>query len=229
MAPLAIAAASTIGLPPTTPLGRPALDLLTEAGRMGNEGVPGMCKRVTLMVLLLASLAGTGIGVTAQSQDVERVGFTGSLHEVAAADDCGRGATREMVDGVWQTRGYCYQQWLGATDPRFTGTLTRAGNTDEYVEGDFLPDGDVSLWVSTVTHLLENEGGTWRGDATVSVTVADVREGGEVDISPQAVVFTGSGDYEGLTAVVWWQPPVINSPVRGIIFPGSPPPPSPAE
>jgi hypothetical protein len=59
----------------------------------------------------------------------------------------------------------------------------------------------------------------------VSVTVDDLRDGGEVDFSSQTVTLPGTGDYEGLTAVVWWQPPVINSPVRGVIFPGSPPPP----
>jgi hypothetical protein len=183
-------------------------------------------QRATLVLAItIGLLAGSTVGAAAQTEDVEPVGFTGWLHEYGG--ECA--GTFEVVDGVGQTRGYCYQQWLGTTDPRFTGALTRVVNGDEYHDGEFLSEGDVSLWVSTLTHLLENEGGTWQGDATVSVTVDDVRDGGEVDFSSQTVTFTGTGDYEGLTAVVWWQPPVINSPVRGVIFPGSPPPPPQAE
>jgi hypothetical protein len=64
----------------------------------------------------------------------------------------------------------------------------------------------------------------------VSITVDDVREGGESIASPQMVVFTGSGEYEGMTAIVWWQPQDTDSQVRGVIVPGSPPlAPPPAE
>ena len=64
----------------------------------------------------------------------------------------------------------------------------------------------------------------------VGATVDVVREGGEVAISPQTIVFSGTGDYEGLTAVVWLRHPATNPQVRGVIFQGSPPPaPSPAE
>ena len=182
-------------------------------------------KRAALVLAItIGLLAGSTVGAAAQTEDVEPVGFTGGFTDLG--DECA--GTYEVIDGVRQTRGYCIQRWMGTTDPRFTGTLTTAANGDEYHDGEFLPDGDVSLWVSTATHLLENEGGTWQGDATVSVTVDDVRDGGEVDFSSQTVTFTGTGDYEGLTAVVWWQP-FINSPVRGVIFPGSPPPPPQAE
>ncbi len=191
---------------------------------------PGTRKRVTLTVaLLLTALAGTAVGVTAQSKDVEPAGFTGALHEVGAADDCGRDATFEVIDGVSQTRDYCVEQWMGTNDPRFTGTYTRFVNVDQHQDEDVVPAG-VSLWVSTVTHRVENEGGVWHGEATVGMTVDDIREGGEVAIAPQTIIFSGSGDYEGLTAVVWMLHPAINPQVRGVIFPGSPPPaPSPVE
>ena len=189
-----------------------------------------MSKRVTLMVtLLLTALAGAAVGVTAQSEDVEPAGFTGWLHEVAAADDCGRDATLEVVDGVSQTRDYCVEQWMGTSDPRFTGTYTRLVNVDEYRDEDVVPAG-VTLWVSTGVHRVENDEGVWHSEAVVAATIDDVRDGGEVAISPMVSVFTGSGDYEGLTAVVWMPSQVINPQVRGIIFPGSPPPaPSPAD
>jgi len=184
-------------------------------------------RRALVLAIAVGLLAGSTVGAAAQSEDVEPVGFTGVTTDLG--DDCGQGGTYEVIGRGSQTRGYCYQGWLGTSDPRFTGTLTRIVNVDEYADGDFLPDGDVSLWVSTGTYWLENEGGLWQGDATVSVTVDDVREGGEVDFSPLTVTFTGTGDYEGLTAVVWWQPPAIKPPVRGVIFPGSPPPAPPAK
>ena len=72
-----------------------------------------MNRRVTLVVaLLLVALSGTALGVTAQSEDVEPVGFTGSLHEVAAADDCARDATYEVVDDVSHTRDYRVERWM---------------------------------------------------------------------------------------------------------------------
>jgi len=187
-----------------------------------------MKRRVTLVVaLLLVALSDTAVGVTARSEDVEPVGFTGSLHEVAAADDCGRDATYEVIDDVLHTRDYCIERWMGTSDPRFTGTYTTFGNSDEYRDEDVVPAG-VMLGVWTAVHRIENDEGAWHSEATVAAAIDDVREGAEVVTPTQTIVFIGTGDYEGLTAILWL-PQFINAQVRGVIFPGSPPPAPQAE
>jgi hypothetical protein len=189
-----------------------------------------MGRTATLLgaVLLITLTACSTTSVSPPSPSpLETVGFSGLLGGVG--DECGLGVSYEVVDGVGQTRGYCSVQWMDVSDPRFTGRYTRFVNVDEYGGGDVAPD-EISLSASTVTHRVENEGGAWLGDMTVSITIDDVRDGGESVISPQMVAFSGSGGYEGLTAIVWWQPQDTDSQVRGIIIPGPlPAVPPPAE
>lgn len=204
---------------------------------MGHlHGVRGMLEMTTRMgrtvaLLVMAMLITLAACSTASlsppsPSPLESVGFSGSLHE--GGDEC-RGVSYEVVDGVGQTRDYCSAQWMDVSDPRFTGIYTRFVNVDEYGGGDVVPDG-VSMRVSTVTHRVENDDGAWLGDATVSISVDDVRDGGEDAISPQVAAFSGSGGYEGLAAIVWWQPQGGEEQVRGIIIPGPlPAVPPPAE
>jgi hypothetical protein len=179
-----------------------------------------------IIAIAIGLLAGATVGVAAQSDAVEPVGFTGGTQELPGiSEDCGLGSTTEVVSGVSQTRGFVCSLWMEVSEPRFTGTITRVGSVDEYRGGD-LPT-EVSLWVSTMVHRVENDGGTWEGTATTSVTIDDVRDGGEVVNMPRTVAFSGTGDYEGLTAVVSMKGGYFPN-VRGVIFEGSPPP-SPSE
>lgn len=188
----------------------------------------GRTVALLVMAMLITLAACSTMSVSPPSPSpLEPVGFSGLLGNVS--DECGVGVSYEVVDEVGQTRGYCSTQWMDVSDPRFTGTYTRFVNVDEYGDADVVPDG-VSVRVSTVTHRVENDGGAWLGDATVSTSVDDARNGGENAISPQVAAFSGSGGYEGLTAIVWWQPQGGDNQVRGIIIEGPlPAMPPPAE
>jgi hypothetical protein len=210
--------------------GRPALDPLPAARRIGATARDDAVKvaRAGLIVAIAIGLpAGTTVGVAAQSEAVDPVGFTGWTHDLAGvSEDCGVGSSYEVVDGVAQTRDYVCTVWMGVSDPRFTGTYTRTGNTDEHRGGVFTGGGP--LWVYTVVHRVENDEGTWEGSATTGLII-DGLEGDQVVITPETVTFSGTGDYEGLTAVVTMSAGIFKN-IQGVIFEGSPPPaPSPVE
>ena len=177
--------------------------------------------RVVSIVLMSAVLTGTAVGAAGQSQDATPTAFSGWVHELG--DDCGEGSTFEVVGGVQKVRGYRCEQWMGTSDPRFTGTYVTFGNSDSYQDGDVAPSGG-SFGVSSVVRRVESEEGAWHADATSGGWGEDLYEVGEVVAMGATIIFTGEGGYEGLTAVVWPEPQAINTPVRGVIFAGAPPP-----
>jgi len=131
-------------------------------------------------------LAGSAIGVTAQSGDVDPMApafVTGSITDGQTASTetqtAEEGFTRiEVVSGpdVWE-----------ASDSRLSGEVTYAGNWQRYPY-------PASMQVEAATYELVNEGGRWLGQATAIATAT---------ISGwDAIVFTGEGGYEGLTAYV---------------------------
>ena len=154
-------------------------------------------------------------------------GFSGWLHGLPGEEACsGRlsrsGPMEEMRDSRCEL-------WMGTTDPRFTGRYVVMSNADTYHETTgALEDG--SLTVSSVVRRVENDDGAWFSAPTVTAWwVAKADDQGTVSqsertISIESITFFGEGGYEGLTAIVWLNPFIINSQLWGVIFEGEPPP-----
>ena len=157
---------------------------------------PGTRKRVTLTVALLLDGSGRH-GGRCHGRSPRMSSPLGSpAHSTKWARPTTADGTRPSISSMACRRlvDYCVEQWMGTSDPRFTGTYTRFVNVDEYGDEDVVPAG-VSLWVSTVTHRVENEGGVWHGEATVGMTVDDIpRRWARSPSRPQTIVFRGSGD-----------------------------------
>ena len=193
-----------------------------ESVKSQENGTVMIGRRVVLSVaLMFVVLAGSAVAVAAQSEAAVPASFSGWVRP--SNDDCGEGPTFEIVEKVEQVRGYRCEQWMGTSDPRFTGTCLTVRNADSYRGEDVAPSGG-SFGVSRVVRRIENDEGTWVADATTGAWGEGLFEDGEVVFSGETVLFTGEGAYEGLTAVVWLQPQRIQSPVRGVIFADAPPP-----
>ena len=172
------------------------------------------------MLLVVLSSATLVAGAVAQSAGSASDGFTGQAGYGSCEESAG---TFEIVNEVQQVRGYqCQAGWIGTTDPRFTGTYTSVANIDTYRGADIAPpEGAFNVW--TVVRRVENDEGAWQGAATTAAWVND-SDAWFVADPPAVVVFTGEGEYEGLTAIVTIQERIVPSGVRGYIFEGSPPP-----
>ena len=102
-----------------------------------------------------------------------------------------------------------------SNDPRVTGTVTYSWNYDMWGSGiEF-------AHVQWGSGRLENAGGAWEGTLTGSFSTKN----GDVIL----FWFEGTGGYEGLSYGMWAVLPTAEAgwtyPVKGIIFPGSPPAP----
>ena len=154
-------------------------------------------------------------------------GFSGWLHGLPGEEACGGRLSRSgPIDEVRDSR--C-ELWMGTTDPRFTGRYVVMSNADTYHETTgALEDG--SLTVSSVVRRVENDDGAWVAEPTVTASwFSEADDEGTVvqterTIPIEPITFFGQGGYEGLTAIVWLNPFIINSQLWGVIFEGEPPP-----
>ncbi len=155
--------------------------------------------------------------------------FTGWLQSLPNDGEEACGGRLERSEPVEQVRDFRCEGWMGTTDPRFTGRFVMESNNDTYSEllGVL---GDGSLTVSTVAHRVENDDGAWMAPPTVTAWwVAEADDEGTVSqsertIPTEPITFFGEGDYESLTAIVWFNPFIVNSQLWGVILEGEPPP-----
>jgi len=156
---------------------------------------------VSAVVLLLASSS----PVVAQDVDMHPAAVLGwALNEAHVAD----GASEE-VDSVLQRRGPQYSYDWVATDPRLVGHAVWTGNGNRFRSDPFF-EVQRSNWE------VSGEGGSWIGEGT-GLQGAGL---GEQD----AIILTGQGAYEGLTAYLVLDWSLGGGRFRGAIFPGEMPP-----
>ena len=136
---------------------------------------------------------------------------------VAGTEACNATEGTETVatDGTRQSRGWILTCFDTSNDPRVTGTVTYSWNYDMWGSGiEF-------AHVQWGSGRLENAGGAWEGTLTGSFSTKN----GDVIL----FWFEGTGGYEGLSYGMWAVLPTAEAgwtyPVKGIIFPGSPPAP----
>jgi len=119
------------------------------------------------------------------------------------------------ADGTKQSRGWILTCTDTSNDPRVSGTVIYSWNYDMWGSG---PQFAHVQWGSG---RLENAGGAWEGTLTGSFSTKN----GDVIL----FWFEGTGEYEGLSYAMWAVLPTAEAgwtyPVKGIIFPGSPPAP----
>ena len=173
-------------------------------------------------ILAIGLLAGAAVGVAAQDEEAaseEPTGasfFTGQLipdGEVVAEPE------ENVVDGVLQGRGFVVEgDVFEVSDPRVSGSLSRALNASIQKVGDF-----EDIIFQSAAWRIENDDGAWSGQGTALVHVgAEIAQDESTDFD--TVVLTGEGAYEGLTAYVhadWTEEPVA---VEGAVFAGEAPP-----
>lgn len=121
--------------------------------------------------------------------------------------------TTETVDGVSQMRGLVATSTDTTSDPRVSGTGTIGGNYDRWGPGP-----EATQWG---TYRLENEGGSWEG------TWAGIAYGGLPPIEDASVWLVGAGGYAGLSYYFHFHGSNGTYAIDGLVFPGSPPAPSP--
>ena len=131
------------------------------------------------------------------------------------ACDAKEGTETIAADGTKQSRGWILTCTDTSNDPRVSGTVTYSWNYDMWGSGmEF-------AHVQWGSGRLENAGGAWEGTLTGSFSTAN----GDVIL----FWFEGTGGYEGLAYGMWAVLPLAEAgwtyPVKGIIFPGSPPAP----
>ena len=131
------------------------------------------------------------------------------------ACDATEGTETVAADGTTQSRGWILTCIDTSNDPRVTGTVTYSWNYDMWGSGmEF-------AHVQWGSGRLENAGGAWEGTLTGSFSTKN----GDVIL----FWFEGTGGYEGLSYGMWAVLPTAEAgwtyPVKGIIFPGSPPAP----
>ena len=131
------------------------------------------------------------------------------------ACDVKEGTETVTEDGTRQNRGWILTCVDTNNDPRVTGTATYSWNYDMWGSGmEF-------AHVQWGSGRLENAGGAWEGTLTGSFSTKN----GDVIL----FWFEGTGGYEGLSCGMWAVLPTAEAgwtyPVKGLIFPGSPPAP----
>jgi hypothetical protein len=136
---------------------------------------------------------------------------------VAGTEACAvkEGTETVAADGTRQSRGWILTCTDTSNDPRVTGTVIYTWNYDMWGSGGQFAH------VQWGAGRLENADGAWDGTLTGSFST----ENGDVIL----FWFEGTGAYEGLAYGMWAVLPTAEAgwtyPVKGIIFPGSPPAP----
>jgi hypothetical protein len=148
-----------------------------------------------IIAIAIGLLAGSTVGVAGQEQDadiVPPVEVTGSVTEETCSDSDYEGPFEDSgADAVLIT---CSTD-ASFSDPRLEGTITRI------VEEVTFDLGDVSdVYIASNAFSIENDGGTWRERPRTWLLPDGIST---FDWLPQEVlVLEGSGDYEGLVAVL---------------------------
>jgi len=168
---------------------------------------------ITTTLASLALVAGPAVGAAAQSPEALAPAWvTGQVFFGAQLS-----APTVTTEGdVTHKRGESYenQRW-DVSDPRLSGMAAASWNSDVFELPD---DAGVSL-VAVGTYEIVNDDGSWVGGYASAGQGADPSLG-----MLETVILTGSGAYEGLSAILnldWTTYPV---PVEGMIIPGELPP-----
>jgi len=161
--------------------------------------------------IVLMLLGGSSLSVAAQTEDAtestDPVVVSGTLEclgEVPADQDPAAAEVGVVNLHRWE-----------ASDPRLGGEVNYAGQWQLYQEPS--EDSGTSDQADAATYAIVNDGGRWLCEASRMVPPGD-RAGAHT------LVFSGEGEYEGLTAylqVDWSQAPYAFS---GLILPGEAPP-----
>lgn len=149
-------------------------------------------------------------GAGADAGPAAPVAFTGRI----AFGPGVRFGTYETVDGHGESRGSVHAPGvMNISDPRLDGKVLISWQTNTWVA-----PGGTELVLGTGTWRIATDEGAWQG------SYHRVEAEGFSDTS--TAVLYGEGAYEGL--VVAWEQTIDGSgwDVRGVIFPGSPPPPA---
>ena len=152
-------------------------------------------------------LASSAVGVAAQSGEVDPMApafVTGSITDGQTAST----ETRTAEEGYRRIEVVGGPDTWEASDSRLSGDVTYSGLWHRY-------PAPATMQVEAAARELVNSGGRWVGQATA---IATATIGGW-----DAIVFTGEGGYEGLTAYVvidWNGDP---GSFVGAIFPGDMP------
>jgi hypothetical protein len=182
-------------------------------------------KTTTISILALGLLSGSTVVVAAQDEEAVDMPtgpatfsgtYEGSWPPVVEL-------TETIVDGVEQYRDEVLAGSIETTDPRLTGSVLNAQNTDVHrVSGR-----DQYVAPRAVNYRIENEGGAWTGQGY------ELHGWGADDPHQEpggatVLMLTGEGDYEGLSAyllVDWstWSETTLPT-VDGAVFPGEAPP-----
>jgi hypothetical protein len=132
------------------------------------------------------------------------------------ACDVKEGSSMTDPDGTVRDRGSVLTCTDTLNDPRVSGTAVLTWNYDLWGSGMQIAH------VQWGTGRIENAGGAWDGTYTGSFSTAS----GDILL----FWYEGTGGYDGLAYGMWAVIPIVEGgsftyPVRGIVFPGSPPAP----
>ncbi len=159
------------------------------------------------IVLAIGLLAGSAVGVAAQSEDADPMAPAVVTGSIDGRRDLSGSVTTDPGTGATITESVGFRQTWEASDPRLSGSVIYTGNWHSY------GDGDLQVEASSV--VLDNAEGRWIGTGTAMVA------GG---LAMDTMILRGEGAYEGLTAYVvqdWAQGPVAA--FTAAIFPGEMP------
>ena len=147
--------------------------------------------RTTLITAIaIGLLVGSTVGVAGQEQDADIVPPVEVTGRRTIADNCSETDYPALLICSTDTSS----MW-SFSDPRLEGTVTR------FQKGVTFELGDVSdVYIASNAISIENDGGTWRERPRTWLMPDGLAT---FEWLPQQVfVFEGSGDYEGLVAVL---------------------------
>ena len=165
-----------------------------------------------ITAIAIGLLAGSAVGVAAQVEATPAV-FTA---EIGWAPSCTTGTTVPDSEPERSAGWSCGPQTWTATDPRFTGSARNTWDHDVYR----LEEGVYSV---TVGHMVvENDDGGWicsyeQLETGVGISSRPI-DGGYIETC------SGSGAYDGLSALLSVESSEGQSGVKGLIFEGELPP-----
>jgi len=174
--------------------------------------------RLSLVSTMVLSLLG-GVGLAATAQEDGGAAVTGKSEATAFEGNTvsvwrpyDRGKLKFIGDeGKRALRGESWQvQVTDVSDPRLAGTWRKVINSDTYVGGP-------SVWSSAAR--IDNSAGSWLGRLTGWRGPDEVGYGNAFSPWHSQGVFTGTGAYEGLTAVILMMDTGAHS-IQGVVFPG---------
>lgn len=189
--------------------------MVTGLGRHGGAREVPMraVDRILVTAMAAALLTGSAAVMAAQSPAPQGVLVIGEF--VPDPHERRKFAEQTETDGVRRQRDRASPGRSVMSDARLSGEAALFDNADRYTAGEF---ADI-LWGSIE---IVNERGSWFG-----------RSVGTTDLSAEGRGITyfelvGSGDYEGLSAVLFQRETEVDGvpayPMNGVIFPGDLPP-----